>query len=261
MGCGASSNHTEEILEELRLAVVTGAGVAAYIVTGAGQQRANGVYVRDGRYEDAPCFRNAVSGCTLWREDDTWYVGGKAVDESGQEAYDQYYSVSSFQDLPPNFGWSTEAGGLEPIPHIQEVEEGPGAYVVEGAGTTQANGTYIRQGTYDGAPMYVNGALCITRTRGNSYKWMIGAKDQLDEEEGDMYISQTSSEYPPTSSSSWELEMDGAHPPPRTRALNALGQPIMAGWLLSEVHPAVMAVATYAAEAVPVAHATALPVK
>jgi len=149
---------------------------------------------------------------------------------------------------------------MEPVPRLEAVEEGPAMLIVEGAGTAQANGCYRRNGTYDGAPMYVNGDLCIVRIRGNWYKWVIAVKETLDETEGDLYRSQTSSEYPPLSSQSWEVDEDGAEPVPTVRAVNAMGQPIMPGWVLAEVHPAQVAVATYVPQPVAVQIVDAVPV-
>ena len=51
------------------------------------------------------------------------------------------------------------------------------------SGLPQANGTYRRDGTHDGAPKYshTGGQLVIVRTRGNWYRWMIADKERLDE--------------------------------------------------------------------------------
>lgn len=249
MGCGCSNTSaTDKSLDDVRDAVLTGAGVAAYIVSGAGSPVVNGVYVRDGKYQDMPCFRNGQVWLVYWG--DSWYIADKdKLDEDSTEG--DYYRIDTEELLPPVFGWEAVSEGVEPVPTIVPVDEGPAALLVEGAGLAQVNGQYRRDGTYDGAAKYahVAGQLVIVRSRGNWFRWMIADKDTLEEPEGDLYKSIVASEYPPLAQSHWEVQEDGRAPPPSVRALDGLDRPVVPGWIPLEQGPAQVAVATYVAEA------------
>jgi hypothetical protein len=248
MGCGSSIAKTDESLDHVRDAVWTGAGVAAYTVTGSGS-RVDGVYVRDGKYDGAPLFKNGQNW--LVRYGGYWYIGDK--DKLDEDDGDYYRFDNPHDDaLPSNVGWEVAESGREPVPNIQMVEEGPASYLVQGAGLLAANGTYRRDGVYDGAPRYVNGQLCIVRSRGNWYKWMIADASKIDENDGDLYQSQIASEYPPCSKSSWELSDDGKEPIPEFIALDMLGQPVLPGWVAQAVHPGYVAAADFVLQGAPV---------
>lgn len=265
MGCGSSKSlkAINEELDQIRDAVWTGAGVAAYVVNAAGTPIVNGVYVRDGKHDGKPCFRN--QNCQppgqIWlcKHHGKWLIGDKdKLDDTDGDYYD--LDGHDEEALPDTFGWECCKDGIEPVPKIDVVPEGPVALVVEGAGKSQANGTYVRSGTYDGAPRYVMNEtnLCIYRSRGNTYRWMIAHKksaDEITESAGDLYQSQTASEYPPSSRLSWEVEDDGQEPPPSVRAVDAAGNTIAPGWITVAMAPATVAVQAFV-PAQPVAVAT-----
>jgi hypothetical protein len=218
MGCGSSSvSAVNEQLDNVRAAVVTGAGVAAYVVSNAGSPEVQGVYAREGMHEGAPCFRNGVYW--LCRNGSEWNIAHKDKVEEGDESF---YTVEpeDAEALPEDHGWECGSSGALPLPKIEQVLEGPAKLVVEGAGSTQINGTYERSGTYDGAPRYMKagGNMCIYRSRGNWYRWMIGDFRKVHETDGDMYKSTSASEYPPLSASSWSAALS-AHE--RRRAARA----------------------------------------
>lgn len=252
MGCGSSRIGDE--LDAIRDAVVTGAGVAAYVVTGAGSAAVNGVYFRDGMHDGYPCFRNGQ--IWLCKNGDEWCLSDK--DRLGSDRGD-YYSLRMSNDdaLPANFGWETCSAGALPLPTIQLVPEGPAAVKVDGAGSEQANGVYRRNGTYDGAPRYTRdgGTLCIYRSRANGYKWMIANKESdadIAEGAGDLYESAVASEYPPQSKFTWHAAEDGAEPAPSVEALDSSGCRLMPGWVQVDAHPAYVAQATFvSAQTVP----------
>lgn len=257
MGCGSSKVDIETQLDQVRDAVVTGAGVAAFIVSGAGSAVVNGVYVRDGIQESRPCFRNGQFW--LCRYGDKWFIADKdRLDEDDGDFYS--CPVDDEEGLPEGHGWECCVDGREPLPKIDSVLEGPSTLVVEGAGSTQVNGAYQRAGTYDGAPKYVKdgGHLCIYRSRGNWYRWMLGDFRKVAEDEGDMYQSASASEYPPLPASNWKVSEDGIEPAPRIVALNNCGQPMSPGWVLDTAHPAHMAVAQYMAVTTTVATTVAV---
>jgi len=241
MGCGSSSVSTvNEQLDHIRAAVVTGAGVAAYVVSNAGSPEVQGVYAREGMHEGAPCFRNGVYW--LCRNGSEWNIAHKDKVEEGDESF---YTVEpeDAEALPEDHGWECGSSGALPLPKIEQVLEGPAKLVVEGAGSTQINGTYERSGTYDGAPRYMKagGNMCIYRSRGNWYRWMIGDFRKVHETDGDMYKSTSASEYPPLSAFSWEADEDGEDPPPRINAFNEKNALMLQGWVPAEQTPAAMA--------------------
>mmetsp|Transcript_28342 Transcript_28342/g.63305 ORF Transcript_28342/g.63305 Transcript_28342/m.63305 type:complete len:261 (+) Transcript_28342:136-918(+) len=253
MGCSASGPTIDFQLDLVEYAVVTGAGIAAYRVTSAGSKQVNGVYKRIGakRGDFSPAFQNETNRklwlCSLGNG--SWHITDDHDDEDGGS----YYSVDSPDEpcLPPTFGWACESKGREPVPMIEGVEEGPVSLVVEGAGMNQANGTYTRSGNYDGAPMYVQqggGSLCIVRTRGNWYKWMIAYKGSIDEESGDLYESARPGEYPPSDAASWTVSADGEAPTPSVTALDGQGNAILPGWVKAGAHPAGVVVGVVVSE-------------
>jgi len=243
MGCGSSRVSGE--LEQVQNATVTGAGVAAFTVHGAGIAAVNGVYVRDGRFDGVPCFKNGK--IWLCRHQGNWFIGESETIEKNEG---DYYQLLEDHLLPPTFGWEVAEDGKEPVPRIEAVLEGPATLVVEGAGLTQANGRFTRNGTHGGAPKYTNGSLSIYRDRGNWFRWMIGESETMHENRGDLYRSETSSDYPPLSASNWQVDEDGKEPAPTITALDDLGRPIYPGWVPRETAPAFVAVATYVAEPV-----------
>jgi len=264
MGCGASATaRSIEEADRMRDAVWTGAGVAAYIVDGAGTSKANGVYVRDGKHDGKPCFRN--QNCNppgqIWlcKHHGKWLIGDKdKLDDTEGDYYD--LDCPDEDMLPDTYGWEVCQEGALPLPKIQVVPEGPASLLVENAGTAEANGSYVRSGTYDGAPRYVKSEtnFYIFRARANGYQWMIAHKpsdEAITDSEGDLYSSNAVSEYPPPGASSWEATDEGKEPSPSVRAFDAQGNTIVQGWVHVAMAPAAMAVQAYVpvAVAVPVA--------
>ena len=95
----------------------------------------------------------------------------------------------------------------------------PYGYRVEGAGTTEADGLYVRDGEYCGAPLFKKGRLWLLRYRlqsGNLW-WYIADKDNLDKDDGDLYrikcVAPEDEDLPPAGSK-WLKAKDGALPAP-----------------------------------------------
>jgi len=109
-------------------------------------------------------------------------------------------------------GDGVESESSEPAP--QDI---PGAYYASGAAIPQANGVYVRDGTYSGAPLFKNGQLWLLRyTIGTSQWWYIANKDQLDRDDGDLYRVKSLSDLPPQSG--WAPAQDGVAPAPTLAA-------------------------------------------
>ena len=92
--------------------------------------------------------------------------------------------------------------------------EGVAGYKVSGAGTKRVNGTYLRDGMYEGAaPVFKHekhGNIWLVRW--SKTDWYIGDKDKLDDTDGDFYVAADGSNLPP--SFGWEKCSDGAEPAP-----------------------------------------------
>jgi len=210
MGCGASSGGGGgSELDHLKDATVTGAGIAAFQVTGAGTEHVNGIYARHGMYESHPVFKKG--GIWIVMYGGSWYIG----ESSKLEADDgDYYRNDTHDDhLPSVMNWETAESGADPAPSLMPILEGPAAYAVQGAGTATANGVYVRDGMHQGSPLYRHerGHLVLIRTSGNRYRWMIADKEKLEETDGDLYCTESCSEYPPTGDA-WTVGGDGDNP-------------------------------------------------
>lgn len=102
--------------------------MAAYVVSGAGADKVNGVYVRTGaKSGGAPVFQHEVHGA-VWLACDgtTWRIAGKADDSPGPDlSGDQdYYSVyAPNESLPPTFGWESAEAGVAPLPCFEGVAQ------------------------------------------------------------------------------------------------------------------------------------------
>lgn len=229
----------------------------AFFVTGAAYAPANGAYVRDGVYQGAPLYKNDqlwLLRYTINSGSIFWYIADK--DQLNSNDGD-YYRVKSAANLPPLAGWGVAKDGAAPAPtlaayadaascptapaaapprsancapklddsgqemaHNFEEEEIPGAYYASGAAIPQANGVYVRDGTYSGAPLFKNGQLWLLRytiKRTGSRWWYIADKDQLDRDDGDLYRVKSPSGLPPQSG--WTLAKDGVAPAPTLQAL------------------------------------------
>ena len=168
MGCAGSSSSSDDETDELNeicAAVCNGEGVAGYTVSGAGTKRVNGTYLRDGMYEGAaPVFKHEKHGniwLVRWSKTD-WYIGDKnKLDDTDGD----FYVASDRSSLPPSFGWETCSDGKEPAPTLSAIAEGPSAFLVSGAGVAAANGTYRRDGTHEGSPLYTKNNLWLVRCR------------------------------------------------------------------------------------------------
>jgi hypothetical protein len=242
MGSAASSEKADEqLLEEMEVRVVTGAGVYGYEVTGAGNPVVNGVYVRGG-------LANLDVGLKPYYEHfeqpGLWlvrYAGGWCIvhEDKLDELWDggDYYRQLDGDDtrLPPLFGWDAGPNGCDPVPCLRAIDEGPAAFVVEGAGYAPCNGQYAREGTHDGSPLYRMGQYVLVRARTNRYNWFIGDKDKLEENAGDLYSSACCLDYP--SATGWRVDEDGREPAPRIYAVDAAGQKLEYGWHVPAAAP------------------------
>ena len=94
-------------------------------------------------------------------------------------------------------GGSGAAGGEAASPESAGSDAGGGdhaaappyGYRVEGAGSAEADGLYVREGEYAGAPLFKKGRLWLLRYRlrsGNAW-WYIADRDNLDKDDGDLY--------------------------------------------------------------------------
>ena len=99
-----------------------------------------------------------------------WFV---AREDTLESIEGDYYGVEPDGRLPPLYGWAPEQDGADPPPCFKALDEGPSAFVVEGAGFDPANGTYVRDGTHDGSPVYKNGQFVLVRARTNFFRWFI----------------------------------------------------------------------------------------
>lgn len=272
MGSGASRKAEEERLENIEDLVISGAGVSAVVVAGAGVDKCNGVYARDGVRDGAPVFRSVArdGDLLLFRQrsttGDCWFVADRdkveRVLDDDTDYYHFYSEDGGRNHLPPLDGWDAGTGdyGAEPAPTLQLVVEGPASFVARGAGAADANGAYARDGMYEGAPLYKNGDWWLYRGRANDYRWMIGHREKIDVSEGDLYQAQLAVEFPPHTG--WELaaDGDGVLPAPTLTALDATGAPLSQMWIPTAAIPPVQATATVVS-ATPVAvTATLAPV-
>ena len=126
-------------------------------------------------------------------------------------------------------GGNSSAAGVN-CTHKQETEsnfEGediPGAFLASGAGIPQANGLYVREGTYSGAPLFKNGQLWLLRyTIGSTKFWYIADKDLLAVDDGDLYRVKCPHGLP--SLSGWGLAKDGLGPAPRLQSVTDVEGP------------------------------------
>ena len=127
MGCGGIRATNNE-LDAIRDAVLTGAGIAAFNVFGAGVAEANGVYVREGRYDGRPCFKNgrywiAFYSGSWWLTDSTKSELDAEDDATADD--EEFYQLDDDALLPATFGWVVAEKGKAPVPRIEAVIEGP----------------------------------------------------------------------------------------------------------------------------------------
>ena len=230
MGCGASSNITTE-LDAVARSLISGAGIAAFVVSGAGVEKVNGTYQRQGHSlhegNGAPVFVNGTVWLVLY--DGSWFLA--EADKLALQAGD-YYRVDPDQQGLPGADWETVFDGVDPPPKLTPVEEGPAAFVVEGAGRKQVNGRFTRRGMYEGSPLYENGQLWLVRLRANLYAWCIVDKYKINEAAGDLYTCATPSDYPPLRG--WTLMHDGVARAPVLSAVDAQGRLLRHGWFPEE---------------------------
>eukprot|EP01065_Artemidia_motanka_P044670 TRINITY_DN6398_c0_g1_i1.p1 TRINITY_DN6398_c0_g1~~TRINITY_DN6398_c0_g1_i1.p1 ORF type:complete len:326 (+),score=41.60 TRINITY_DN6398_c0_g1_i1:93-980(+) len=104
---------------------------------------------------------------------------------------------------------------------------------VEGAGVEQANGGYIRCGEHDGAACYENEHCYLMRYQlpGNVRIWYISLKENLHEDEGDLYYSYGAGTDVPFLGK-WQVGKSGKMPPPSfSRATGSQSAPAVAASL------------------------------
>jgi len=95
-------------------------------------------------------------------------------------------------------------------------------YLVAGAGSSKANGSYLRDGLYEGVPLFKNGnwwLLRYTLGEGNVF-WYIADKDQLEHDAGDLYRVKCDDDEPPLGG--WLKAVDGVLPAPTLSRLEAV---------------------------------------
>ena len=94
------------------------------------------------------------------------------------------------------------------------ISKSAGVYYATGAAVPEANGHFVRDGTYQGAPLFKNGQLWLLRVRlpSGCDWWYIADKDKLDVNDGDLYRVKSSARWPPTTG--WGLAKDGVAPAP-----------------------------------------------
>lgn len=229
MGCGASKAGDAE-MDGLAKGVLNGAGISAYVVSGAGTSKVNGTYVRDGVYQGGPCFKSTTAPVWLVMDTGTWYLT-PSDKLDGEECENNFYETESedYEALPPELPARWEANeGDEPMPSLQAVNEGPEYFEVQGAGLAAANGRYTREGMHEVAPLYTKGSLWLFRSPVNGYRWMIADKNSIDENEGDLYRSTERGDYPPAQP--WTTREEGTAPAPTLAAFDAGGVLLRHGW-------------------------------
>ncbi|PXA72484.1 InlB B-repeat-containing protein [Vibrio sp. 11986-1-5] len=85
---------------------------AAYIVSDAGDDDANGLYMEYGLVDDVPAFRKEEEGAQTWylkRCYGNWFL------EPYESCFGMYYRVTSDADTPPESGWG---GWSSPAPTV-----------------------------------------------------------------------------------------------------------------------------------------------
>jgi len=122
----------------------------------------------------------------------------------------------------------------------------PHGYRVEGAGSAEVDGLYVRDGEYGGAPLFKKGRLWLLRYRVPSSGlgradgrtahlwWYIADKDSLHADDGDLYMyrircAEPGDEGLPPTRANWSLAKDGRSPAPRVAAVESLPAPEPAG--------------------------------
>ena len=86
---------------------------------------------------------------------------------------------------------------------------------MSGAGSTECNGFYARDGEYGGCPLFKNGRWWLLRytMKSGISCWYIADKDTLDKNVGDMYRVESGERLPPTDVE-WLKAKDGVLPAP-----------------------------------------------
>ena len=110
------------------------------------------------------------------------------------------------------------AGATEPAaaqPQAKAAQPATSGFTVSGAGSSEVNGFYERDGEYGGAPLYKNGQWWLLRyvMKSGSAWWYIADKDSLDSNDGDMYRVKHEGMVPPTDVE-WMKAKDGVVPAP-----------------------------------------------
>ena len=164
------------------------------LVTGAGNPDVNGMYwwngaygfnnsnryIRAGVWKNMLCYFN-IFLCQLRSLQQSWFIS-IVTDYDNYKDIDFYRTplfVSCSSAVPPRDGWKIFNQGYEPIPkfryqlydsatgHIQEIVDPPSfisalispSIVVDGAGNSAVNGTYVHEGFFKNAKMYVRDGL------------------------------------------------------------------------------------------------------
>lgn len=87
----------------------------------------------------------------------------------------------------------TQRDQLSPSTAATSVGDVPAVYYASGAALPEANGCFVRDGDYQGAPLFKNRQYWLLRymlPSGNTW-WYIADKDQLDRDDGDLCAAAT----------------------------------------------------------------------
>ena len=89
-------------------------------------------------------------------------------------------------------------------------------YTVQGAGTSECNGTYHPSTEFDGVPSYINGDVLLLRWKmGNGDQWWyLANRNSLDRKRGDYYRVKSSSDTPPSTGWMSDDQTEGVKPFP-----------------------------------------------
>jgi hypothetical protein len=102
--------------------------------------------------------------------------------------------------------------------------------VVSGAGVDVANGEYVREGEYEGAPKFVKGQWWILRYTmpSGARRWYVADCRQLTVDDGDLYYVPCADDLPPCHMA-WRKAKDGREPMPLFRHVRGLSASAQVG--------------------------------
>ena len=224
----------------IQRAVSVTAALASPLPTGAGS---------DGEDDEglplAPCDREAYEVYQLSQDPLLYALAALAAELGG----DSTESFGGHEAEPEPEAPAEAPASEDPIRKLQRQmsasrapssEREPTAIQVSGAGSTEANGRFVRDGDYGGCPRYVLNNLWILRSalarayhaeRGLAppsqygrytmpsgvFFWYITDKNRLDRDDGDLYRVRSDAQTPPCDVA-WDRAQDGRTPCPSFEA-------------------------------------------